>query len=136
MKLFFADTAYWIALLHKGDSHHSIALALSRDLDEASIVTTDEVLAEVLNYFSKRGPTSRRIAHRSVRRILEKGEVRVVSQTHESFLGGLRLYGERADKAYSHTDCVSMAVMRRLGIGEALTNDHHFEQEGFQVLLT
>jgi predicted nucleic acid-binding protein len=29
------------------------------------------------------------------------------------------------------TDCISMQVMRREGLTEVLTNDHHFTQEGF-----
>jgi hypothetical protein len=32
-------------------------------------------------------------------------------------------------------DCVSFAEMRRRGITEALTRDHHFEQAGFERLL-
>lgn len=35
------------------------------------------------------------------------------------------------DKQWSFTDCVSYAVMKRRGIQEAFTFDHHFEQMGF-----
>jgi predicted nucleic acid-binding protein len=35
---------------------------------------------------------------------------------------------------YSLTDCISMDTMRQLGIAEVLTNDRHFEQEGFRAL--
>jgi predicted nucleic acid-binding protein len=45
------------------------------------------------------------------------------------------LYEERNDKGYSLVDCISMSTMRRVGISAVLTNDHHFTQEGFQVLL-
>jgi predicted nucleic acid-binding protein len=31
-------------------------------------------------------------------------------------------------------DCISMATMRREGLTDALTNDKHFEQEGFKAL--
>jgi len=34
----------------------------------------------------------------------------------------------------SLTDCISMEVMRREGISDVLTNDRHFEQEGFRAL--
>jgi len=40
----------------------------------------------------------------------------------------------RPDKEYSLTDCLSMLTMRREGMTEVLTNDHHFTQEGFQIL--
>jgi predicted nucleic acid-binding protein len=60
--------------------------------------------------------------------------IRVVEQSRDSFLAGLDLYQSRPDKGYSLTDCISMQTMRRGRITEALTNDHHFEQEGFRAL--
>jgi uncharacterized protein len=41
----------------------------------------------------------------------------------------------RQDKAYSLCDAVSFVLMRQRRIQEALTTDHHFEQEGFRCLL-
>jgi uncharacterized protein len=66
--------------------------------------------------------------------ILTAHAVRVVPQSHESFLKGLALYEARPDKRYSLTDCISMQTMRYEGLTEALTNDRHFEQEGFRAL--
>jgi predicted nucleic acid-binding protein len=37
--------------------------------------------------------------------------------------------------AESLTDCISFVVMMDLGITDALTADHHFEQAGFRALL-
>jgi hypothetical protein len=42
---------------------------------------------------------------------------------------------ESYDKSYSLCDAVSFVLMRRHGLTEALTTDHHFEQEGFARLL-
>jgi uncharacterized protein len=47
----------------------------------------------------------------------------------------LELCRQRPGKGYSLTDCISMQTMRREGISDALTNDRHFEQEGFRALL-
>jgi predicted nucleic acid-binding protein len=58
----------------------------------------------------------------------------VIPQSRSSFLDALALYEARPDKAYSLTDCISMDVMRREGLTEVLTNDHHFTQEGFHIL--
>jgi predicted nucleic acid-binding protein len=55
-------------------------------------------------------------------------------QSRESFLAGLDLYQARPDKGYSLTDCIAMQTMRREGITTALTNDRHFEQEGYRAL--
>jgi predicted nucleic acid-binding protein len=46
----------------------------------------------------------------------------------------LLLYEARLDKGYSLTDCISMETMRYQGITDVLTNDAHFEQEGFHAL--
>lgn len=42
-----------------------------------------------------------------------------------------------ADTFYwiAFTDCISMQTMRREGITDVLTNDVHFEQEGFRAVL-
>ena len=72
---------------------------------------------------------------KAVRRILEDENITVHPQSRESFLTGLRLYEQRSDKGYSLVDCVSMSTMRRERIREVLTNDHHFAQEGFKVLI-
>jgi predicted nucleic acid-binding protein len=40
-----------------------------------------------------------------------------------------------ATKEYSLTDCISMKAMRSESVSDVLTNDHHFEQEGFNILM-
>jgi uncharacterized protein len=57
------------------------------------------------------------------------------STSRESFLDGLALYEARPDKGYSLADCISMPTMRREGLTDVLTNDRHFEQEGFRAML-
>jgi predicted nucleic acid-binding protein len=41
----------------------------------------------------------------------------------------------RPDKEWSLCDAVSILLMQRRGIEEALTTDHHFEQAGLRRLL-
>jgi predicted nucleic acid-binding protein len=76
----------------------------------------------------------RRKAFANAQGILSSPGVRVIPQTRSSLLSGMALYGARPDKRYSLTDCISMQTMRREGLIEALTNDRHFEQEGFRAL--
>ncbi len=70
-----------------------------------------------------------------VRAILDNPNVTVLPQSRDSFLGGMQLYEQRPDKKYSLTDCISMNAMKRKSVNKILTNDHHFEQEGFVVLM-
>ena len=134
MTALFADTFYWIALVDFTDSAHQRALTLTSERGDSPIVTTDEVLAEFLTFFATAPEQMRRKAVTNTQRILEDPGVQVVPQSRESFLSGMALYGARPDKGYSLTDCISMQTMRRKGLTEALTNDRHFEQEGFRAL--
>ena len=67
--------------------------------------------------------------------IRESAAVRLLPQTAASFSAGFELYQARLDKGYSLTDCISMETMRNHGMTDALTNDAHFEQEGFRPVL-
>lgn len=93
------------------------------------------MLTELLDCLAQRGTHLRDAAAQAVRTILKDRRVTVHPQSRESFLAGLRLYEQRNDKGYSLVDCISMTTMRRQAILEVLTNDHHFMQEGFNVVL-
>jgi uncharacterized protein len=109
-------------------------VALTADYTSSVIVTTEEVLAEYLTFFSSApGPWRREVAA-SVQDLLASPVIRVVPQSHNSFMAGLKLYEERPDKGYSLADCISMQTMRREGLVDILTNDRHFEQEAFRAL--
>jgi predicted nucleic acid-binding protein len=132
----FADTAYWLALTNPFDQHHDKATRASASLEGKRIVTSDAVLIEYLNALADKGGTVRQAAVRSVESILRNPGVTVIAQTRRLFLKGFSFYKARGDKGYSLTDCVSMVIMRQRKISNALTTDHHFEQEGFVALMT
>jgi len=134
VKAVFADTFYWAALTRIDDPAHAEAMDLSRLLTPDRIVTTDEVLGEYLTFFAAAKPNIRDHVGRNVAELIENFEVRVVPQSGASFLDGLELYRSRPDKGYSLVDCISMQTMRKEGLTEVLTNDRHFEQEGFRAL--
>jgi len=131
----FADTLYWGALLHLHDQYRSRVIRTREMLGEVHLVTTDEVLMELLDGLAHRGPQLRDRATQAIRRILADARVTVHPQSRQSFLAGLTLYERRSDKGYSLAGCISMNTMRREGITEVLTNDYHFAQEGFAALL-
>jgi predicted nucleic acid-binding protein len=135
MRRIFVDTLYWIAVTNRKDQWHQAAEKASHAVSGAELVTTQEVLTEVLNAFCGGGPTFRHEAVDLVHALRTDEAVIVYPQSDQSFLSGLTLYEARPDKGYSLTDCISMETMRQHGITEILTHDSHFTQEGFTVLL-
>ena len=135
MKQVFADTLYWVASITLGDPWYAPTLQAVAALGNVHLVTTEEVLVEFLSAYAGRGAFLRQEAFKTVRAILDNAHVIVRPQTHESFMRGLDFYASRADKAYSLVDCISMDTMRQMGLTEVLTNDHHFTQEGFIILI-
>jgi len=135
MRQVLADAHYWVAIINDQDQSHAAAKAISLTLQGAMIFTTEEALTEVLAFFSERGQHLRQLTTATVRSLAADPMIRILPQSHQSFLTGLALYEARPDKGYSLTDCISMLVMRQEGITEILTHDDHFTQEGFIKLL-
>ena len=128
----FADTAFYIALVNERDALHGRATDLSRELHRQA-VTTEYVLLEVANYLSRTADRPALIA--LLGDIEADPNSLVVPSGPELFAEGKALFAQRLDKEWSLTDCISFVVMRRRGISEALTSDHHFQQAGFSILL-
>ncbi|MGI9174823.1 MAG: type II toxin-antitoxin system VapC family toxin [Rhodothermales bacterium] len=134
MRRVFADTFYWVALINPRDSAHAQVAGFTLSTQPAVVVTTEEVLTEVLNFFAEYEGGARGRAAQVIELILERPDVRVLPQSTSSFRDGLDLYAARLDKGYSLTNCIPMAAMRREGLREVLTEDYHFTQEGFTAL--
>ena len=134
MRLYFADTWYFVALLSRRDRSHGAAVALEYALAESHLVTHDGVLGELLTFFSGSGAAKRTQAAAYVRELFDDPGLTILESDRKLVLAGLSLYERRRDKQYSLVDCMSMHVMQTHGITHALTNDHHFSQEGFTVL--
>jgi predicted nucleic acid-binding protein len=131
---YFADTFYWIALNFPHDAWHARVAAWAIAHKSARLFTTEEVLSEFLTWFSRSGPAGRTQAVDTVREILHDASVLVLPQTSPGFHDALALYEARRDEEYSLVDCRSMLAMRQLGLTDALSNDHHFAQEGFTAV--
>jgi len=134
MPRYFVDTFYWVALSDPRDQWHTRVLTFSRSLSDYQLYTVDEVLSEYLTFYSASSPHVRDDAVQTVRHILHDPHATVMPQSHASFLDALTFYASRLDKQYSLTDCVPMQAMRREGLTDVLTNDHHFTQEGYRIL--
>ena len=135
MRAVFADACYWIALLLERDAFHEMATLLSIEMRYRQIVTTQMVLAETLNAVGRFGATNRRYAVELVHDLTTGSRVDVIDQTPEQFRNAVNYYNARPDQEWGLVDCASFLIMENQGIREALTNDHHFEQAGFTILM-
>ncbi len=135
MALVFADTGYWIAILLPGDWLHDRAVSMAATYDEATVVTTQMVLTEVLNHVSKMGPNTRLAAVRFLEDLGSNPNVDIVPQADSQFRAAVERYVSRSDQRWGLTDCASFLVMEERGITEVLAYDRDFEQAGFVALL-
>ncbi|MEK7441520.1 MAG: type II toxin-antitoxin system VapC family toxin [Chloroflexota bacterium] len=136
MQEIFLDTAYAIALSAPSDEHHQTALTLAEELeaDDIRLVTTRAVIIEIGNALSKR--RYRKAATELLDSLEEDTSIEIVPLTEQLYYKAYKLYRERPDKEWGLTDCISFVVMKERGIDQALTTDGHFEQAGFEILLS
>lgn len=131
MSVVFADTSFYLALLDEADSLHQRALAESKV--NRSIITTEFIILELGN------ACGRAEDHADFLALLEgmraSPRTTIIPLNSGLLQRGLDLFGSRADKNWSVTDCTSFAVMQEKEVLLALSSDHHFEQAGFQLLL-
>jgi predicted nucleic acid-binding protein len=135
MKQIFADTNGWIALSSKRDQLHEAAVKINRDLLRSGhrYVTTNFILDET--YTGLRMKVGHLAAVDFGERQRKSKTVQIIRITEEMEEEAWEMFKQYTDKDFSFTDCTSFVLMRRLGLTEAFTSDHHFEQMGFVTLL-
>jgi len=133
MKTVFADSFYFFALLNPRDPAHAKAAAFTGAYT-GRIVTTGWILTELADGWAR--PASWRSVFVQLQAdVRANPDITVVPCTDQLLDEGISHYAQRLDKEVSLTDCISFVVMRRDGLTEALTGDHHFEQAGYVALL-
>jgi len=135
MRRVFADAGYWIALLNPKDGLHAKARQVSITLGQVRIVTSEMVLAEVLNAFASKGEQLRVAVCLLADKVRSNPNAEIVPMTSSAFRWALERYRSRVDKTWGLTDCMSFLIMEQKGITEALSGDRDFQQAGFEVLL-
>lgn len=133
MSVAFSDTAFYVAFANPHDRWHQTAVSIGGQW-RGTLVTTEYVLVELGNYLC--APAERSLFLRLATMMRADRKTRVIPATPHLLEAGLELFGNRLDKSWSLTDCISLAVMDEQGITDALTCDHHFAQAGFKLLLT
>jgi predicted nucleic acid-binding protein len=133
MRTVFADTFYFIALLNPSGATHAKAMEFTAG-NAVRMLTTEWVLTELADGLA-RSPRGRMEFLATLADLRTDEDATIVPCDHVLMTEGVHLYGERPDKGWSLTDCISFVVMKKAGVTEALTGDHHFEQAGFVALL-
>ena len=131
MKRRFADAFFYFALWNRRDEFHA-RVRREMEIWEGGIVTTRWVLMEVADGLADSSQRAR--VRPWFDRLENDPKVEVVGFEEELYRHGLALYDQRADKAWSPTDCISFVVMKRGHLREALTRDKHFGQAGFTAV--
>jgi predicted nucleic acid-binding protein len=128
----FLDTSGLLCLHHIDEFQHSDALTLFEATERK--LTHGYVLAEFVILAKVRGlPRRETISFASA--LLNHPEVEVVWVDEALHRQAMDLLEARLDKGYSLCDAVSFVLMKKRGMIDALTTDHHFEQEGLIRLL-
>ncbi len=134
----FWDTSAFVALGNADDSLHEQAVRVSDALrrENAQILTTDAVLMEVANVFSK--AAWRPVAYQLlelIRQSMAMGLAMVVHVDSALWERGWALFVARPDKDWGLTDCISFVAMQDRRVTTAFASDRHFEQAGFKRLI-
>jgi predicted nucleic acid-binding protein len=132
MNLVFMDSVGLLALWSESDQWHRPAELSFAEIirNKATLLTTSFVLLECGNAAARRGFRD------------EANQLRETYETAGTLIWPTQTDWQQAWLAYQRgeadsagiVDHVSFAVMRRLGISKAFTNDRHFKAAGFDVM--
>lgn len=85
--------------------------AFSTLIQDYSLITTDLVLVEYLNFFAKFDQPMKQGVVNFYRQIRTSPNLQIISVDSYLIQSGVELYANRLDKGYSLTDCISMIVI-------------------------
>jgi predicted nucleic acid-binding protein len=126
------DTSGLLCYFDRRDPRHEEAGLLFDT--SPTLLTHSYILAEFIPLCHSRRLDSGEAIGFSLR-LLGNRDIEVVWVDDDLHRAALALLQARSDKDYSLCDAVSFVLMRARGLHDALTTDHHFEQEGFVRLL-
>ncbi|MBI3991367.1 MAG: type II toxin-antitoxin system VapC family toxin [Candidatus Omnitrophica bacterium] len=131
----FVDSFSWIALINKSDNHHEVSLKTIEDFlnKQVKLITTNYVVIETINALSK--VEFRKAVIEFIDKLEKSPSVEIVKITDEIYNNAWRLYQQRMDKDWGIIDCTSFEVMRIFNLKKAFTNDKHFKQAGYSLVI-
>lgn len=134
MRRIFIDTSAWCAIANSGDINHGAALAFRDEIAGhcrllASNYILDELYTPLLMDVGYRETVNFKL---KIDILIQRKALEVVWVLEDTAAKAWKIFEQfNTDKQWSYTDCVSYEIMKRLGISEAFSFDHHFAQMGF-----
>ena len=131
--MIFIDTGAFLARYLMRDQHHGAATAVWDDMVLAGTpcFTSNIVLSETLTLLARR--TDYRFAAERARHIYASNSLHILRPDTNDEVDAIRFFEKYSDQKVSFCDCVSFALMRRLGISDVFTFDEHFAIAGFKT---
>ena len=128
----FLDTVGLLAVWDKSDQWHLAAQNCFSELlvARADLVTSSFILLECGNAAARRPYRS---AVSRLRKQMETGH-RLIAPSNEDWQAAWLAYDSGMADCAGIVDQVSFAIMRRLGVSKAFSNDKHFRAAGFETL--
>jgi predicted nucleic acid-binding protein len=130
----FFDTSAIVGRIVQRDQHHKKAVEFWDSLSSATTLcfTSNFVLAEAITLIARR--TSYPFATRQARKLYASTVLRVVRPEQRDEFQAVHFMNKYADHGIGFVDCISFAMMRRLGISDVFGFDGHFAAAGFHLL--
>ncbi|MBX3290334.1 MAG: type II toxin-antitoxin system VapC family toxin [Acidobacteria bacterium] len=137
MKKLFVDTSGWANLAYSSEPFHDQAVqAYSSALsDNVRLITTNYVIAELVPLLTSVLKIPRPRIIEFINSIKGSAHFEIVHIDGDLDTLAWKHLEARSDKNWSLVDASSFVLMQELGMTEAMTTDHHFEQAGFVRLL-
>lgn len=130
---FFIDTSALIAILDVHDQYHKrIHHFLENHTTSVRAFTTNLVLTELLTFFSRKSRLDRVLQfHHDLLKNPDYSVLWIDDNLHRQAVVILKKY---SDHCLSFVDATSFAVMKQLGLTQALAFDEDFARAGFTTL--
>lgn len=131
--MIFMDTSALIALGDRNDKNHKRAVEFFREAAETTrFVIPKHIVVEFIDGVTKR--IGKKEAMEKLDSILKSKLIIVKHDKLSDWEKALEYFFRYSDKEIDLTDCLSFAMMERLGLRTAFTFDSDFRVHGFEVV--
>ncbi len=130
----FVDTGAYFALFFIRDQYHQESRQIWDRLnaDKALIWTTNHVLDELATLLARK--TTYEFSATKMQGIYDSEGMRIERSSRRDEVKAIDYFRKFADQKVSFTDCLSFAIMNRVGLKEVFTFDRHFGLAGFKLI--